>query len=130
MSPGGPGGVPRSSSPAPLLWAAGVVDDQHDVDAVGLQQVHEEAAVALGVQAHAPGMLGCQSFVLTGGHLQQRLEYPVVLLEEKPAFPGQDTEEGGQKRQEAHQGVHAWGTRPHCLVEYTFQWFQKIRNLF
>lgn len=78
-----------------LLWATGVVDDQHDVDAVGLQQVHEKAPVSLGVQTHAPRVLGRQGLVLTGGHLQQSLKYPVVLLKEKPAFAG----EGGQRGQ-------------------------------
>lgn len=63
-----------------FLWATGVVNDQHDIYAVGLQQVQQKAAVSLGVQTHAPGMLGRQSFVLTGGYLQQSLKYPVVLL--------------------------------------------------
>lgn len=43
-------------------------------------------------------MLSCQSFVLTGGHLQQSLKYPVVLLKEKPAFTRQDMEKGGRKK--------------------------------
>lgn len=63
-----------------FLWATGVVNDQHDVDAIGLQQVQEKAPVSLGVQTHDPGVLRRQGFVLTGGHLQQSLKYPVVLL--------------------------------------------------
>ena len=43
-------------------------------------------------------MLSCQSLVLTGGHLQQSLKYPVVLLKEKPAFTRQDMGKRGQKR--------------------------------
>lgn len=60
-----------TTSPVVLcLGTTGVVNDQHDIDAIGLQQVHEKAPVSLGVQSHASGMLGCESFVLTGGHLQ------------------------------------------------------------
>ena len=32
-----------------FLWATGVVNDQHDIDAVGLQQVHKKTPVSLGV---------------------------------------------------------------------------------
>lgn len=72
----------RTGSPeaAQVLGAAGVVYDQHDVDAIGLQQVHEEAPVPLRVQAHASRMLCGQSLVLAGRHLQQSLEDAVVLL--------------------------------------------------
>lgn len=42
-----------------FLRTTGVVNDQHDIDAIGLQQVHEKAPVSLGIQAHASGMLRC-----------------------------------------------------------------------
>ena len=38
---------PRDSGSS--LWATGVVNDQHDVNAVGLQQVHKKTPVSLGV---------------------------------------------------------------------------------
>ena len=36
-----------------LPWAAWVVDHEHDVDAISLYKLHEEGAVALGVETHA-----------------------------------------------------------------------------
>lgn len=39
---------PRDSG-ASFLWATGVVNDQHNIDAVGLQQVHKKTPVSLGV---------------------------------------------------------------------------------
>lgn len=42
-----------------LLWTTGVINDQHDIDAIGLQQVHQKAPISLGVQSHASGMFCC-----------------------------------------------------------------------
>lgn len=39
---------PRDSG-ASFLWATGVVNDQHNIDAIGLQQVHKKTPVSLGV---------------------------------------------------------------------------------
>lgn len=67
-----------------VLRAAGVVDNQHDVDAVDFQQVHKEAAVALRIQPHGSHVLSSQGRISTHCHLRQGLEDSVVLLHEEP----------------------------------------------
>ena len=66
------------------LSAAGVVNDEHNINAIDFQQVHKETAIPLGIQAHASCVVSCQGLVLAGRHLHQRLKYAVVLLHEKP----------------------------------------------
>lgn len=70
--------------PQPASGTAGVVYDQHDVDAVHLQQVHQEGAVALGVQPHGPHVLRRQDGLGARGHLPQDLEDAVIQLHEEP----------------------------------------------
>lgn len=66
------------------LSAAGVVNDQHNINAVHFQEVHKETSIPLGIQTHASRVVSCQRLVLAGWHFHQGLKYPVVLLHEKP----------------------------------------------
>lgn len=68
------------------LRAARIVDNQHDIDTVDLQQVHKEAAVSLRVQAHSTHMLVSQGRIRAPCDLQQGLKDTVVLLHEEPSI--------------------------------------------
>lgn len=76
---------PPLPPPTTSSGAAGTVYDQCDVNAVHLQQVHQEGAVALRVQAHGPDVVGSQGGVHAAGHVGQSLEDAVVQLHEEPA---------------------------------------------
>ena len=64
---------------------ARVVDNQHDVDAVDLDEFHEKDAVADRVEAHQLHVLRRELPVLRLRRLHQRLEDAVVQIREKPA---------------------------------------------
>lgn len=63
--------------------AARVVYDQRDIEAVHLQQVHQEGAIALGIQPHGPHVIRCQSGIHAHRHLGKSLEDAVVEFHEK-----------------------------------------------
>lgn len=67
-----------------VLRAAGVVDNQHDVDAVDFQQVDEKAAVGLRIQPHGSHVLSRQRRISARRQLRQGLEDSVVLFHEEP----------------------------------------------
>ena len=58
--------------------AARIVDDQHHVDSVDLDEFHQEHAVSDRVQLHHLHVLGRQLAILRLRHLDQRLEDTVV----------------------------------------------------
>uniref|UniRef100_A0A2D4PJD7 Acylglycerol kinase C-terminal domain-containing protein n=1 Tax=Micrurus surinamensis TaxID=129470 RepID=A0A2D4PJD7_MICSU len=49
-----------------LLSTTRIINDQHDVNAINFQEVHEKATVALRIQAHSTGMVSGQCLVLAG----------------------------------------------------------------
>lgn len=85
-----------------VLRAAGVVDNQHDVDAVDFQQVDEKAAVTLRIQPHGSHMFSSQGRIGAPRHLRQGLEDSVVLLHEEP---GSQTE--GNSIQINHSSINS-----------------------
>ena len=62
--------------------AARRIDHEDDVDAIEFDEVHDELAVADGVQPHGLHVVSGQGLVLRGRDLQQGLEDVVVLLQE------------------------------------------------
>lgn len=63
--------------------AAWVVYDQCDVKAVHLQQVHQEGAIALGIQPHGPHVISGESRIDAPRDLRKSLEDAVVEFHEK-----------------------------------------------
>lgn len=68
------------------LRAAWIVDNQHDIDTIDLQQIHEKSTVSLRVQAHSTHMLRSQSGIRAPCHLQQCLKNAVVLFHKEPSM--------------------------------------------
>lgn len=73
----------RKWAPERVLRAAGVVDNQHDVDAVDFQQVDEKTSITLRIQPHGSHMFSSQGRIGAPRHLRQGLEDSVVLLHEE-----------------------------------------------
>lgn len=64
--------------------AAEVVYDERHVDAVHVQQVQQEGAVALGIQPHGPHVIGREGGVSAPRHLREDLKDAIIQLHEEP----------------------------------------------
>ena len=66
------------------LWTTGIVDKKHDVDAVQLKQLHDEAAITDRIESHALHVIGRQRSVVGRPNVKQCLEKLLVQLQEEP----------------------------------------------
>lgn len=64
--------------------AAEVVYDKCNINAVHIQQVEQEGAVTLGIQAHGPHMISCEGGISAPRHLRQGLKDAIIQLHEEP----------------------------------------------
>lgn len=75
-----PSGVPQAKEAS---QAAGAVYDQRDVNAVHLQQVDQEGAIALGIQPHGPHVIGGKGGISASRNVTQSLEDAIIQLHEE-----------------------------------------------